>query len=85
MGQGQVVQICLSIACKKKLNYSKIIGGVMQSTKLWQILNIHQLILKNIDDENAGRYRQLNILISGATTTPPDYTLLNDKMDRLVD
>ncbi|GEM_PF-4527225 len=57
----------------------------MQSTKLWQILNIHQLILKNIDDENAGRYRQLNILISGATTTPPDYTLLNDKMDRLVD
>ena len=29
----------------------------------WQIRNIHQLILKNIDDENAGRYRQQNVLI----------------------
>ena len=51
----------------------------------WQIRNIHQLILKNIDDDNAGRYRQQNVLISGATTTPPDYTLLNDKMAQLVD
>lgn len=51
----------------------------------WQIHNIHQLILKNIDDENAGRYRQQNVLISGATTTPPDYTLLNDKMAQLID
>lgn len=50
----------------------------------WQIRNIHQLILKNIDD-NAGRYRQQNVLISGATTTPPDYTLLNDKMAQLID
>lgn len=50
----------------------------------WQIKNIHQLILKNIDDENAGRYRQQNVLISGATSTPPDYTLLNDKMSQLI-
>ncbi|MDH1278247.1 Fic family protein [Acinetobacter johnsonii] len=51
----------------------------------WQICNIHQLILKNIDDDNAGRYHQQNVLISGATTTPPNYTLLNDKMAQLVD
>ena len=51
----------------------------------WQIRNIHQLILKNIDDENIGRYRQQNVLISGATTNPPDYTLLNDKMARFID
>lgn len=50
----------------------------------WQIRNIHQLILKNIDDENAGRYRQQNVLISGATSTPPDYTLLNNKMSQLI-
>ena len=41
--------------------------------------------MKNIDDDNARRYRQQNILISGATTTPPDYTLLNDKMAQLID
>ena len=51
----------------------------------WQIRNIHRLILKNIDDNNAGRYRQQNVLISGATNTPPDYTLLNDKMAHFVD
>ena len=51
----------------------------------WQIRNIHQLILKNIDDDNAGRYRQQNVLISGATNTPPDYTLLNDKMAQFID
>jgi Fic family protein len=50
----------------------------------WQIRNIHQLIFKNIDDDNAGRYRQQNVLISGATTTPPDYTLLADKMAQFV-
>ena len=51
----------------------------------WQIRNIHQLILKNIDDENAGRYRQQNVLISGATIDPPDHTLLNDKMAQFID
>lgn len=46
-----------------------------------QICNIHQLILKNIDNDNAGRYGLQNVLISGATTTPPDYILLNhDKL-----
>ena len=50
-----------------------------------QIRNIHQLILKNIDDVNAGRYRQQNVLISGATTNPPDHTLLNDKMAQFID
>lgn len=32
----------------------------------WQIKSLHQLVLKNIDLENAGQYRQLNVLISGA-------------------
>lgn len=51
----------------------------------WQIRNIHQLILKNIDDDNAGRYRQQNVLISGASKITPDYTLLNDKMAQFID
>lgn len=51
----------------------------------WQIRNIHQLILKTIDDDNSGRYRQQNVLTSGATTIPPDYTLLNDKMKQFID
>lgn len=55
-----------------------------ESFSEWQIRNIHQLIFKNIDADNARRYRQQNVLRSGASTTPPDYTLLNDKMAQLV-
>jgi Fic family protein len=51
----------------------------------WQIRSIHQLILKNIDDEYAGRYRTVNVEIAGANHTPPDYTLLTDKMAQFVD
>ena len=51
----------------------------------WQIRNIHRLILKNIDDDNAGRYRQQNVLISGATNMQTDYTLLNEKMAQFVE
>jgi Fic family protein len=36
----------------------------------WDIKSLHQLILKNIDQENAGQYRQVNVLISGAEHKP---------------
>lgn len=35
------------------------------------IKQIHSLILKNIDDENKGTYRKINVLISGAEHKPP--------------
>jgi len=38
----------------------------------WTIKNLHQLVLKNIDAENAGRYREVNVLISGAEHRPPN-------------
>jgi len=46
----------------------------------WDIRNIHQLILSNIDSANAGRYRTLNVLIAGAGHTPPDHLLVPEKM-----
>jgi hypothetical protein len=36
-----------------------------------QIKNIHALVLKGIDDVEAGRYRRENVVIAGAHTTPP--------------
>lgn len=38
-----------------------------------QIKSLHQLVLKNIDDQNAGAYRQQNVVISGASHTPVDH------------
>ncbi|WP_432400824.1 Fic family protein [Wukongibacter sp. M2B1] len=50
----------------------------------WQIKNIHRLVLKGIDDENAGQYRKQNVIISGAKHIPPDYLVLNDEMNRFI-
>ncbi|MCW7553676.1 Fic family protein [Endozoicomonas gorgoniicola] len=48
------------------------------------IKSIHQLVLKNIDDSNAGRYRQENVMIAGAEHTPPDHLHLPMLMAELV-
>lgn len=48
------------------------------------IKNIHSLVLKNIDDQNAGQYRKENVLISGATHRPPAHYLVNEQMEHLL-
>ena len=50
----------------------------------WNIKNIHQLILKDIDDVNAGRYRTENVTIKGAVHVPPDYLMVPELMEMLV-
>lgn len=50
----------------------------------WNIKNIHQLILKDIDNENAGRYRKENVTIKGATHIPPDYLKVHELMEKLI-
>lgn len=50
----------------------------------WNIKNIHQLILKEVDSENAGKYRRENVTIKGATHIPPDYTILPELMEKLI-
>ena len=50
----------------------------------WNIKCIHQLILKQIDDENAGKYRKTNVKIKGAIHTPPDYLIVPELMEKLI-
>ena len=50
----------------------------------WNIKNIHQLILKDIDNENAGKYRKENVTIKGATHIPPDYLKVPELMEKLI-
>ena len=50
----------------------------------WSIKNIHQLILKGIDNENAGRYRKENVTIKGAIHIPPNYLKLPELMEKLI-
>lgn len=48
------------------------------------IRTLHQLILKNIDDEEAGRYRRHNVRIVGAILMPPQAVKLSALMDELM-
>lgn len=50
----------------------------------WNIKNIHQLVLKKIDDDNAGKYRNEKVKIKGATHIPPDYLIIPELMEKLI-
>lgn len=51
----------------------------------WNIRNIHTLILKEIDNKNAGRYRTENVLVSGAKHIPPKHYEVNNLMQKLIE
>lgn len=50
----------------------------------WNIKNIHQLVLKDIDNENAGKYRTEPVTIKGATHIPPSYLIVPELMEKLI-
>ena len=47
------------------------------------LLDIHRLVLKSIDNENAGVYRKIGVRISGSRHIPPDALLVDQLMDDL--
>lgn len=50
----------------------------------WQIKNLHRLVLKGIDDEYAGVYRDQQVFIAGAKHTPPAHYLIKEKMEQMM-
>ena len=48
------------------------------------VKEINYLILKNIDNENVGKYRAINVLITGAEHKPPSHIHLNELMMKLM-
>ncbi|MBC7488397.1 MAG: Fic family protein [Cytophagaceae bacterium] len=45
------------------------------------LLNIHSLILQSIDNSHAGKYRNVQVLISGAQYVPPQPYLVDKQME----
>lgn len=64
--------------------YVEDIVAKQETLSEWQIKNIHSLIMKGIVQEEAGRYRRENVVISGASTTPPDFLHLDREMQQLI-
>ncbi|CAA6804889.1 MAG: Cell filamentation protein Fic [uncultured Sulfurovum sp.] len=50
----------------------------------YTIKSLHALILKNVDDSNAGSYRNVNVLISGATHRPPTNIEVPSQMEAFI-
>ena len=50
----------------------------------WNIKNIHSIILKEIDSDNAGKYRNENVRISGAKHIPTEHIKVPEKMENLI-
>lgn len=48
---------------------------------LWDIKSIHALVLKNIDQDNAGKFRESNVIISGADHRPVEWLKVPEEMD----
>ncbi|WP_300221534.1 Fic family protein [uncultured Helicobacter sp.] len=51
----------------------EVFGKNPQPLSDYEIKSIHSLILKNIDENNAGAYRNCEVRISGAMHIPPDF------------
>lgn len=71
------------------INHSEAISFVEEQILNKQDLNesilknIHYLVLKNIDDKNAGTYRSINVGISGSHHTPTHFLQVPDVMKEL--
>lgn len=48
------------------------------------VKNLHCIILKTINNKNAGRYRNVNLLISGSKHRPPEHFLVPQEMEDLI-
>lgn len=69
---------------KEAIFYMEDIINNNESLSERQIKNIHNLILKGIDDENAGRYRKEKVVISGAEHIPLDPIIVQEQMGKLL-
>lgn len=63
------------------LEYVKEVATGQEPFSEIVLLNIHRLILQSIDNTNAGRYRNIPVLISGAKYLPPQPYLVPKQME----
>ncbi|ENA27135.1 hypothetical protein HMPREF1487_09348 [Pseudomonas sp. HPB0071] len=85
VGGKSIVEHLEAINHSEAIHYIEDIVANQEPLSEWQIRNIHSVVLKGIDQEHAGVYRQENVVISGASTIPPDHLQLRDAMADLID
>ena len=66
---------------KEAIDYIKEISQNNEPFNKRVLLNVHYLILKTIDTKNAGKYRNVDVYISGSEHKPPNFLQVNEYMD----
>lgn len=69
---------------KKTIDYVEDIVSKNIDISEKVIKDLHYIILKSINNENAGRYRSVNALIGGSGHKPPKHFLIPEKMQELI-
>lgn len=84
IGGHSLVEYFEAINHKEAIDYVEAIVSNNEVLSEHVIKSIHQLVLKNIDQKNAGVYRKENVVISGANDTPPNHLLIEEQMNDLI-
>ncbi len=83
IGGKSVIEHLEAINHKEAIGYLETIIKEKKDLTEGILKNIHQLILKDIDNHNAGKYRNKNVTISGANHVPPNHMLVSELMQKL--
>jgi len=66
------------------ITYVEALVQENQPLSEWQIKSIHQLVLRQIDNDNAGVYRKVAVRIGGASHIPPEPVQLTVEMQHFI-
>lgn len=83
IGGKSITEHLETINHKEAIKYLENIIADKKDLTEWTLRNLHQLILKEIDDNNAGKYRKENVTISGANHIPPNHVIVPELMQKL--
>jgi Fic family protein len=66
------------------IDYVEKLAEEETSIKQEDILKVHELLMRSIDDENAGKYRRGRVRIAGATFMPPSPEKIQQMISELL-
>lgn len=84
IGGKSIVEHLEAINHKEAILFLEKLIGSNESLSEWNIKSIHGLILKEIDNQNAGKYRTENVVIGGAVHIPPKHYEIDLLMQNLI-
>jgi Fic family protein len=84
IGGKSVVEHLEAINHREAILFLEELIGNNESLSEWNIKSIHGLILKEIDNQNAGKYRTENVVIGGAVHIPPKHYEIDLLMQNLI-